>query len=199
MEKDLDLSKVRYEMMVEITDRIEKKYYEQLLEDEIQRQSEKGIELSEDEIKKLEEKYYKRYMSGSGRNLSEEERKEYFKEKERKAEEQEKQRLKKQHSIDNPKNPHKSYNTERNLCKKYLVDKSDKMYLLTTEIREVFREKSLLKFIRLMFIYEKALELGLATKSIEEAFSDYIYLRYQEYYECFEDIHKAIMGFSIGD
>lgn len=55
MEKDLDLSQVRYEMMLEITDRIEKKYYEQLLEDEIQRQSEKGIELSEDEIKKLEE------------------------------------------------------------------------------------------------------------------------------------------------
>lgn len=47
MEKDLDLSQVRYEMMLEITDRIEKKYYEQLLEDEIQRQSEKGIELSE--------------------------------------------------------------------------------------------------------------------------------------------------------
>ena len=41
MEKDLDLSQVRYEMMLEITDRIEKKYYEQLLEDEIQRQSEK--------------------------------------------------------------------------------------------------------------------------------------------------------------
>lgn len=107
--------------------------------------------------------------------------------------------LKLKHSVTNIQNNGKLYSVEKKLCKKYLIDKGDKLYVLRTDIKEAYSEKSLLNFIRLMTIYKKALDLNLTTQSMEDVFDEYICNKYQENIDCFEDIHKVIMDFSIQD
>ena len=195
MKHEINISSMFWEMYFEISDEYEKRLCDEHIKLEIKKMQEKGIELSKEEIKKLEEKIYNEYMNSNGRNLSKEDRIKYIEEQSAKAIQKEKERLKEQHSCNNSKNINKEYSIEKKLCKKYLVDNADKMFLLIVEIREVYNKKSLLKFIRLMYIYEKALELGLINKSMEETFDEYICERYKEYVDCFEDVRRAIMDF----